>query len=330
MKWNDGLKRFAEIFKSEKELPLKRPRNSSQCEACGKITGSQVYCKICNKKTIHKKKCAGVILNTWTCKDCKEVLNPKLGSPENDSIQTLEPLLLSRKGSSISDINITQSINNILEDALKDENLYNIIHKGQKEFIEINKEIEKMKSSLEFIQKPEDIRRNKYKIDEYLRTRSESLISEVFDKLHCAHISGFESAKNLRKIFEGDINALDRYKAMQKDVVVGLLKAALPSNKQIDDVPQLSKFEKFMDKNNPKGIYAKLNSTIEKFKAIKIEEKPSGPTLKAFYGIVKTVIDGTLANCEYTSGQQIDLVGGGTNPELLKSLLNKLKEKYQS
>ena len=56
---------------------------------------------------------------------------------------------------------------------------------------------------------------------------------------------------------------------------------------------------------------------------------PLVPTPKVLYGLVKLIIDGTLANCEYTPGQQIDHVGGGTNPELLKLLLKKVKEKYK-
>ena len=49
---------------------------------------------------------------------------------------------------------------------------------------------------------------------------------------------------------------------------------------------------------------------------------------KQIYAITRLVVDGTLANCEYTSGKKIDHIGGGTSPYHLQGFLDKLKIKY--
>ena len=251
--------------------------------------------------------------------------------PIKENIQSPELPVLTYNGSnSITEQSVEFSINKIMQDSLDDKILYNIIIQRQKEFADINAEVSRMNESLGLIQKPEELRRKRYQIDEFLRTRTEELINDLIDQLHCAHIPGFESTKKIQKMFAADINKLEKYRNLQREIVSGLLKTPLPAKISKDvEKAEISKFERFMDKNNPKGIYGKLNATIEKFGNLNIQEMPLVPTPKVLYGLVKLIIDGTLANCEYTPGQQIDHVGGGTNPELLKLLLKKVKEKYK-
>ena len=253
---------------------------------------------------------------------------PKLSSNEPITSPDL-PLLIRSESGSIIDYTIAQNIEKIIKESITDKILHNIIAQRQKEFIDTNIEVQKMNESLNQIQKPEEMRRKRYQIDEFLRTKTENLINDLIDQLHCAHIPGFESAKKLQKIFEKDINTLEKYRTAQREIVSGLLKAQLPSFTYKEaELPQLSKFEQLMDKKNPKNIYSKIEKTIEKFKNLKVEARPI-PSPSVLYGIVKVIIDGTLANCEYTPGQQIDHVGGGTNPELLKNLLKDIKGKYR-
>ena len=333
IKWSEGLKFYSEVLKFGKELPLKRTRPTSQCEVCHGESGPQLYCMVCNENSIHKKKCAGIRSNTWTCKKCSTPNSlPLIDIPKKkpkETVPSLELPMLTRNGSSITEISVSQNINKILSESLKDKILYNIIAQRQKEYLDIHTEVQKMNESLALIQKPEEMRRKRYQIDEFLRTNTENLTCDLIDQLHCAHIPGFESAKKLQKLFENDINTLEKYRNSQKEIVCGLLKSHLPSlNVKETEPPQVSKFDKFMDKNNAKGIYAKLTKTISSFNELSIKET-AAPTPAILYGIVKVIIDGTLANCEYTPGQQIDHVGGGTNPEMLRGVLKKIKEKYK-
>lgn len=334
MKWTDGLRYFSEIVKFGKELPVKRSRSTSQCEVCGGVSGPQLYCMMCGLNSIHKKKCAGIRGNTWTCKKCVDPRHlPVLNIEKSFSFENLQsPDLpgLSRHGSSsIIDVSVAQNISKILKDSIEDKILYNIIAQRQKEYIEIGAEVGKMKETLAFIQKPEEMRRKRYQIDEFFRTHTENLANDLIDQLHCAHIPGFEGLKKLQKIYANDINTLEKYRTAQHEIVSGLLQTPLPSlTSKETEAPISSKFSKFMDKNNCNGIYAKLNNTINAFSALKVTES-TAPSTKVLYGIVKVIIDGTLANCEYTPGQQIDHVGGGTNPDLLRGVLKKIKEKYK-
>ncbi|OMJ82070.1 hypothetical protein SteCoe_17343 [Stentor coeruleus] len=329
MKWAEGKIKLNELISLPKDLPQKRLRPNNPCEVCQKVSGPQIFCISCKESSIHKKKCARITSNIWTCKKCKDFGDtPMLGY--KDSVNSLDILNLSRSQSNtIGDINIQETIQAILQESIKDPTVYKILTQRQKDYEDIEKEVTVKNEALSLVQKPEELRREKYKIQEFSNTRKDNLFNELIDQLHCAHISGFESIKKLKKYFQNDEPAFEKYRNAQKEVVSVLLKTQLPNNDKITpEDPVAAKFSKFLDKSNPKGLFARLNSTIDKFNDMKVDDLIVKPSTTVLYGIVKVIIDGTLANCEYTPGQHIDHVGGGTNPEDLKALLKKVKEKY--
>lgn len=329
MKWPEGKIKLNELLNLPKDLPQKRLRPNNPCEICQKVSGPQIFCISCKESSIHKKKCAGITSNIWTCKKCKGFGDvPMLGN--NDSMNSLDTLNLSRTQSGVvEDINIQETVQAILQESIKDPTVYKILMQRQKDYEDIEKEVAVKNEALSLVQKPEEFRREKYKIQEFSNTRKDNLFNELIDQLHCAHISGFESIKKLKKYFQSNEPAFEKYKNAQKEVVSVLLKTPLPNNEKITpEDPVTAKFSKFLDRSNPKGLFAKLSATIDKFNDMKVDDLIVKPSTTVLYGIVKVIIDGTLANCEYTPGQHIDHVGGGTNPEDLKVLLKKVKEKY--
>lgn len=268
---------------------------------------------------MHKKKCAGITSDEWTCKRCikQETVGSSPVMPE-----------LSRNSSVVYEPNVQNSIDRVVEEAKKDKDLLSNLLRRQQKYAEINAELIRRSESLITIQKPEEIRRKRYENDEYIRKETDDLISDLISQLHCAKIPGFEGTKKLIEIYGNDIQTLDRYRASQKEIVLGLLKYKLPSNEnRVYQDLSTNKFERFLDRSNPDGLHSKLANTMKRFSDMTVQELNFSPSAKVVYSLTKLVIDATLANCEYTPGQQIDHIGGGTNPENLKALFRKIKDK---
>lgn len=321
IKWGEGKRILEGLFSKQlMSLPLKRGRLNYPCEMCGKSSGPQIFCFECGKSSVHKKKCAGLESDEWVCKKClkQETIAPSPTVPD-----------LSRNSSTvIYEFNVQNSIDRVVEEAKKDTYLFNNLVKRQQKYAEINTELIRRNESLITIQKPEEIRRKRYENDEFIRKETEELITDLISQLHCARIPGFESTKKLMETYGNDIQTLDRYRVTQKEIVLGLLNYKLPSNenRSYQDL-STNKFERFLDKSNPNGLHSKLASTMKKFADMTVNDLTFSPSVKVVYSLAKLIIDGTLANCEYTPGQTIDHVGGGTNPENLKVLLRKIKDK---
>lgn len=320
IRWGEG-KRILEglLNKQLLSLPIKRSRLNYPCEVCGKSSGPQVFCFECGKSSVHKKKCAGITNDEWICKRCtkQETLVSSPTLPD-----------LSRNSSMVYEFNVQNSIDRVVEEAKRDTYLFSNLLKRQQKYAEINAELIRRNESLITIQKPEEIRRKRYENDEYIRKETDDLISDLISQLHCAKIPGFEGTKKLIETYGNDIQTLDRYRATQKEIVLGLLKYKLLSNEnRVYQDLSTNKFERFLDRSNPNGLHSKLADTMKKFSDMTVEELNFNPSAKVVYSLTKLVIDATLANCEYTPGQQIDHIGGGTNPENLKALFKKIKDK---
>lgn len=322
LKWAKGLKILQSLPEAnEKELPVKRLRVNFPCESCGKANGPQVFCMDCGQSSVHKKKCAGLTGEEWLCKKCTK--NSAM-NPNNELID----LDLSRNSSQIYENTVKVLIEKVVEEAKKDKYFYENLVKRQQKYAEINAELIKRNESLITVQKPEEIRRKRYENDEFIRKETEELINDLISQLNCARIPGFETTKKLIEMHGNDVQLLDKCRITQKEAVLGLLNYKLPTIDRYQQLDQSSnKFERFLDRSNPSGLTSKHNSIIQKFKDLTVQDLALVPSSTLIYGLGKLIIDGTLANCEY-SGTQIDHVGGGTNPENLKVLLRKIKDKY--
>jgi hypothetical protein len=320
LKWAKGQKILQSLqipSQNYPDLPSKRLRVNFPCESCGKANGPQILCFECGKSSVHKKKCAGLTSDEWICKKCTK--NNAIDAPE-----------MSRQSSSvIYEHTVNVLIEKVVEEAKKDRYFCENLVRRQQKYTEINLELIRRNESLITIQKPEEIRRKRYENDEFSRKETEELINDLISQLNCARIPGFETTKKLIEMHGNDIQLLDKCRITQKEAALGLLKYKLPTfdrNLQLDF--NSNKFERFLDRNNPAGLNNRHMAVVQKYCKLTPSELALNPSNSIVYGVAKLIIDGTLANCEYSGGNQIDHVGGGTNPESLKGLLRKIKDKY--
>ncbi|CAG9317003.1 unnamed protein product [Blepharisma stoltei] len=315
LNWKEGIEFYNQIYTKYLTLPQKRKKpKCSKCQVCNKSTGRQVVCQDCGLNTVHKN-CGGLKSEIWTCSLCDGMPSIKrsISDPFSESLPTYERSLSTPVGTfSIPPLQIDNVIQNIIDECNCDEVLSSIITQRQ---IEYN-----------------DIKSEKKEIDR--------IVSDLVDQLQCAHTPGFESMRKLQKMYgRGFLMAkpedLEDYKKAQREVVIKLLETEIVKKKhknsisgKKEEVKEVSSINSFLDPNKENSVHNLMKKTIDKMINLKIEDEKPKLTYSKLADIVKVIIDGTLTNCEYGSGSHIDHIGGGTNPELLKSLLDKIKDKY--
>ena len=155
--------------------------------------------------------------------------------------------------------------------------------------------------------------------------------SEMCIRDRCTHIQGFERFAEMQRLYSSEGQPLsladtEKLKKTQKKVVLKLLRQSARNVAPKFEPGQSTHINtSTAARLKPKAL---LEQTIERLR--KQEVSVVKPTLAplSLYPIAKIIIDGTLANCEYTTGKNIDHVGGGTNPAMIHLLLEKIKQHY--
>lgn len=336
---------YNELYQKYLNLPQKRIKpKSSKCQVCGKSKGRQMICQGCGMNTIHKN-CGGIKIEFWLCNlcDCIPLIKRSISDPYSELPTSLTRFNSTPVGSfPVPPLQVEEVLKSILKECKSDETLASIIAQRQCEYNDLLMEIKQRSHDISKANHLEhDFRIRSFQLKEHENKEIERIVSDLTDQLQCAHVQGFESIRKLQKIYGlGAMipvpDHLENYKKAQKEVVMKLLIAHVErkstqrnsissNNDQLKETPSINSF---LDPNNQNSVHSLMKKTIDKLMDLKIDDRKPKLNCSKMADIVKVIIDGTLTNCEYGSGSHIDHIGGGTNPELLKSLLEKIKDKY--
>jgi len=330
LKWYEEIKKL-EVKLSNLEKTTKTT-DSSRCVECNRAIGNKIPCKECGNCYVHKK-CGKVKGKDWTCANCS-LKKPKLEKSLSVQKVSEEPRF-SRKTKSdssgyfvIPQLDPESTFQNILKECLSDATLNQLIKARQNEFSDVINSEQQETLGIKNIPEPEYGLRL-FQLREKFKREKSRIVQDLIDQLHCAHLPGFETVRKLQSLYgakslDPEPESYENYRKSQTEVSQRLLATEIPKTEPSPGSCDL--VNGFFDPENENSGAARKQRILKQLE----EMDPPKPKLSPTHisGIARVIIDGTLANCEYTPGNKICHVGGGTNPLLLKVLLTRLKEKF--
>ena len=305
-------------------LPSKRPR-SLRCVECNKTIGKVVMCSVCDTVGVHKK-CGRLTSPTWVCVDCSP--GPSLKPSSSPSATQRSP----SASFTLPELEVSTVLASILKECQHDSTLNEHIASRQREYWGL---IEEVRQQTEAAEGSEDGRRLLAQVKAYEKRELQRMQYDLIDLLQCTHIQGFESFTELQRLYgsQGMLPSLagtERLKEKQKEVVLRLLRHRSSAGDSAQALPFEDSFSASSKTSSVVCLTPRelLDQTIERLKKQELPKSKPVLTPLSLYPIAKIIIDGTLANCEYTAGKNIDHVGGGTNPAMIHLLLEKIKQRY--